>query len=121
MQLHMGHVAFCFSSKLLPAANPISFIFQCSCTPPPCCRCVSTGQLRHFAAHGEPPKVVPNPLQQIVPPILKGVGAAVGGLKSGSAALWEGLTSGPATQATIAYFADNVSDIAASSLLFRIR
>jgi protein phosphatase 1 regulatory subunit 42 len=70
--------------------------------------CVSSSQLRHFAAQGEPPKIVPNPLQQIVPPILKGVGAAVDGLKSGSSALWEGLTSGPATQATIAYLADTV-------------
>lgn len=69
--------------------------------------CVSSTQLRHFAAH-EPPKIVPNPLQQIVPPIIKGFGVAVDGLKSGSVAIWDGLTSGPATQAAIAYFADNV-------------
>lgn len=72
-----------------------------------CCRCCAAGQLRHFAA-GPGPTVVPNPLQQIVPPILKGIGAAVGGLKGGLAAAADQLTSGPATQGAIAYFADTV-------------
>jgi hypothetical protein len=52
--------------------------------------------------------VVPNPLQQIVPPIIKGIGAAVAGLKGGWAAAADQLTSGPATQGAIAYFADKV-------------
>jgi hypothetical protein len=52
--------------------------------------------------------VVPNPLQQVVPPIIKGIGAAVGGLKGGLAAAADQLTSGPATQSAIAYFADKV-------------
>jgi hypothetical protein len=41
----------------------------------------SATSVRGFAAAagGEPPKVVPNPLQQIVPPIIKGLGAAVEG------------------------------------------
>ncbi|KAF6253669.1 hypothetical protein COO60DRAFT_1463078 [Scenedesmus sp. NREL 46B-D3] len=43
--------------------------------------CCAAGQLRHFAA-GPGPTVVPNPLQQVVPPLLKGIGAAV--LLSGS-------------------------------------
>ncbi|WIA18589.1 hypothetical protein OEZ85_010030 [Tetradesmus obliquus] len=69
--------------------------------------CCAAGQLRHFAA-GPGPTVVANPLQQIVPPILKGIGAAVGGLKGGLAAAADQLTSGPATQGAIAYFADTV-------------
>jgi hypothetical protein len=52
--------------------------------------------------------VVPNPLQQIVPPIIKGIGAAVSGLKGGLAAAADQVTSGPATQSAIAYFADKV-------------
>jgi hypothetical protein len=71
------------------------------------CRCCAAGQLRHFAA-GPGPTVVPNPLQQIVPPIIKGIGAAVGGIRGGLAAAADQLTSGPATQSAIAYFADTV-------------
>lgn len=67
----------------------------------------AAGQVRRFAA-GEPPKIVPNPLQQIVPPIISGIGAAVSGLKSGSAALLDAITSGPATRSAIAAVADHV-------------
>eukprot|EP00879_Flechtneria_rotunda_P000599 GHRR01000708.1.p1 GENE.GHRR01000708.1~~GHRR01000708.1.p1 ORF type:complete len:394 (+),score=145.47 GHRR01000708.1:136-1317(+) len=72
--------------------------------------CISASQLRHFAAaaNGESPKVVPNPLQKIVPPILNGIGAAVNGIQQGSAALVDGLTNGPATRSAIAFFADKV-------------
>eukprot|EP00882_Tetradesmus_deserticola_P002943 GHRQ01003127.1.p1 GENE.GHRQ01003127.1~~GHRQ01003127.1.p1 ORF type:complete len:386 (+),score=202.65 GHRQ01003127.1:188-1345(+) len=69
--------------------------------------CCAASQLRHFAA-GPGPTVVPNPLQQVVPPLLKGIGAAVDGVKGGLAAAADQLTSGPATRGTIAYFADKV-------------
>lgn len=60
------------------------------------------------AAGGPPPTITPNPLQQIVPPIIKGMGAAVDGVKSGVAALSHQLSDGPATRAAIAAFADKV-------------
>ncbi|KAF8059110.1 hypothetical protein HT031_005282 [Scenedesmus sp. PABB004] len=59
-------------------------------------------------AGGPGPAIVPNPLQQIVPPILKGIGGGLSGAKAGAAAAWEQVTSGPATRGAIAYFADKL-------------
>jgi hypothetical protein len=64
-------------------------------------------QLRCFAA-GQPPEIKPNPLQQIVPPIIKGFGAAVAGIKAGGSAVVDGLTNSAATRGSVAYFADKV-------------
>lgn len=45
-----------------------------------CCAAASQLQLRAgFAAGGTPPQIVPNPLQQIVPPIIKGIKATADG------------------------------------------
>lgn len=65
--------------------------------------------MRGFAS-GEKvlPPTVPNPLQQIVPPIISGFKAAVSGASSGSKALLEALKNSSATQGTIAYVADKV-------------
>eukprot|EP00775_Hariotina_reticulata_P000898 gene898-1221_t len=53
-------------------------------------------------------EIKPNPLQQIVPPIIKGFGAAVDGIKAGGSAMVDGLTNSAATRGAVAYFADNV-------------
>lgn len=62
--------------------------------------------MRCFAAAAEPPKIVPNPLQQIVPPIIKAAGVAAAGVRSGVSAAVDGLINGPATRGAITYVAD---------------
>jgi len=62
---------------------------------------------RCFAA-GAPPEVIPNPLQQIVPPIISTVKVGYGALEAGAKAAADAVLRGSATQKTIAYFADKV-------------
>lgn len=63
-------------------------------------------QLRASFAAGSAPEITPNPLQQIVPPIIKGIKATVDGVSSGLSAVSDGLRDGPATRSAIHYFAD---------------
>lgn len=51
---------------------------------------------------------MPNPLQQIVPPIIKGLRQAIDGIKAGGAALAGGFTDSAASRAAVAAFADKV-------------
>ena len=64
---------------------------------------------RGFAA-GAPPEVIPNPLQQIVPPIISTVKLGYGALEAGAKAAADAVLRGSATQKTIAYFADKVGE-----------
>ncbi|GBF92246.1 hypothetical protein Rsub_05329 [Raphidocelis subcapitata] len=63
---------------------------------------------RGMAGHGAPPAVVPNPLQQIVPPIIKGIKAGVDGIKNGIPAAAAAIVGSGAARSAVAYFADNV-------------
>lgn len=63
---------------------------------------------RGMAGHGHPPEVVPNPLQQIVPPIIKGIKAGVDGIKNGIPAAAAAIAGSGAARGAAAYFADHV-------------
>jgi protein phosphatase 1 regulatory subunit 42 len=71
-----------------------------------CGAAASQLQLRAGFAAGAPPEIKPNPLQQIVPPIIKGIKATVDGVSAGLSAASQGLKDGPATRGAIHYFAD---------------
>lgn len=63
---------------------------------------------RGMAGHGTPPAVVPNPLQQIVPPIIKGIRIGFDGVTGALPAAAAAIANSGATRGAIAYFADNV-------------
>lgn len=71
-----------------------------------CAAAASQLQLRAGFAAGTPPEIKPNPLQQIVPPIIKGIKATVDGVSAGLSGASQFLREGPATRGALHYFAD---------------
>lgn len=71
-----------------------------------CAAAASQLPLRSGFAAGAKPEVVPNPLQQIVPPIIKGIKAAVDGVSAGLSAATTGLVDGPLTRSALHLYAD---------------
>lgn len=71
-----------------------------------CAAAATQLQLRAGFAAAEPPKIVPNPLQQIVPPIIKGIRATVDGVSAGLSGAGEFLRDGPVTRGALHYYAD---------------